>query len=67
MHELAMDVLTGPAIDAQPIFEPATVRAFLDRLDDLDHIDRTGADFVVHRLLSTTLLHERFEMSPDPA
>ncbi|MDG2114146.1 MAG: asparagine synthase (glutamine-hydrolyzing) [Actinomycetota bacterium] len=67
MHELAMDVLTGPAIDHQPIFDPQAVRAFLDRLDGLDHADRTGADFVVHRLLSTTILHERFAMSPDVA
>ena len=62
MNELAMDVLTSDAIDQQPIFEPGAVRGFLDRLDTLDHDARTSADFIVHRLLSTTLLHQRFGM-----
>lgn len=62
MHELAMDVLTGDAVDQQPIFDPGAVRGFLDRLGTLDHDARTSADFIVHRLLSTSLMHQRFGM-----
>ncbi len=63
MLTYARDVLTGPGFDDQPIFDPTKCRAFLDDLDNRDPAARGQADTVVQRLLSTTLLHQRFGMS----
>ncbi len=59
----ARDVLAGAAFADQPIYDPVKTRRFIEQLDDKDPADRGPADAVVQRLVSTTLLHERFGMS----
>ena len=63
MLTYARDILTGPEFDDQPVFDPVKCRSFLDDLDNQDQAARSQADTVVQRLLSTTLLHQRFNMS----
>ncbi|MGH1492556.1 MAG: asparagine synthase (glutamine-hydrolyzing) [Acidimicrobiales bacterium] len=63
MLTYARDILTGSSFDDQPIFDPVKCRTFLDDLENRDQATRSQADTVVQRLLSTTLLHQRFNMS----
>lgn len=59
----ARDVFAGSSFADQPIFDPAACRSFIDALAQREPGERGQADTVVQRLLSTTLLHERFGLS----
>jgi asparagine synthase (glutamine-hydrolysing) len=63
MFVFARDVLAGPEFESQPVFEPIAARAFLDDAADLPAAERGQVDAVVQRMLSTTLLCERFKLT----
>ena len=60
MYRFARDTLTGQTLADQPIFDPAAVTGFLDSLTAMDPIERNRADAAMHRVLSSTLLMQRF-------
>ena len=63
MLELFGDVFASRALDNQPIFEPAAVRDLFDSLKDKTPEERLGLDGLLNRILSMTLMNERFGMS----
>lgn len=63
MYVFARDALSPTALADQPIYDPATTTAFLDGMSELDAAERAKADAVMQRMLSTTLLSQRFGMS----
>ncbi len=62
MLELYQETFASPALDAQPFYDPAAVRALLATLRRSAPEDRFGIESVLQRVLSTTFLHERFSM-----
>lgn len=63
MLELLGDVFASPLLDAQPIFDPKAVRHVFRTLPERPVEERELLDLQLHRVLSTTLLHQRFAMS----
>ena len=63
MMELFGDVFGSSLLDAQPIFDPAAVRALFQTLPDRSPEQRVGVDGLMNRILSLTLMHQRFGMS----
>jgi asparagine synthase (glutamine-hydrolysing) len=63
MLELYGDVFASSLLDDQPIFDAATVRRFFRRLPEQTPEERVGADGLLNRILSLTLMHQRFGMS----
>src|SRR5262249_45821 len=63
MLELFGDVFASSLLDEQPIFEPAAVRGLLGDLPSQTPEQPTHADGLLNRILSITLLHQRFGMS----
>jgi len=63
MYLFAKDVVTDPSFDDQPVFDPDATRAFLDGLSALAAPEREQPDTLVHRVLSTTLLTQRFGLT----
>jgi asparagine synthase (glutamine-hydrolysing) len=63
MMELFGDVFGSSLLDAQPIFDPAAVRALFQGLPDRSPEQRVGVDGLMNRILSLTLMHQRFGMS----
>ena len=47
----------------QPIFDPAAVRGLFRELPDRTPAERAGLDGLLNRILSLTLMHQRFGMS----
>ena len=64
MFELFEDVFSSAALEHQPIYDPAAVRALLTTLRTSAPEERFATEAVVHRVLSTALLHERFGVVP---
>lgn len=62
LTQLMQDTLRGPALDAQPFFDPASVRVLLDRLPDLEPSKRSGASYILTMILSTCVLNERYKL-----
>ena len=60
MFELFEDVFSSAALEHQPIYEPAAVRKLVSTMRASAPEDRFATETVLHRVLSTTLLHERF-------
>jgi len=60
MFELFEDVFSSAALEHQPIYDPAAVRALVTTMRASAPEDRFATETVLHRVLSTTLLHERF-------
>lgn len=60
LYQLINDVLRGPALDAQPFFEPASVRALLDKMPGLDDRKRSGASYLLTMVLSACVLQDRY-------
>jgi len=60
MFELFDDVLSSSALGHQPIYDPTAVRALVATMRASAPEDRFATETVLHRVLSTTLLHERF-------
>lgn len=63
MFSFVEEVVNDPSFASQPIFEPVAVSRFLDEVQEMDAEGRGMADAVVQRIVSTTLLHQRFGLS----
>jgi asparagine synthase (glutamine-hydrolysing) len=63
MMELFGDVFGSSLLDDQPIFDPSSVRDLFNTLPDRSPEDRVVADGLLNRVLSLTLMHQRFGMS----
>jgi asparagine synthase (glutamine-hydrolysing) len=63
LRELFGDVLASSALDAQPVFDPAAARNLYRGYAELPPEVRMPADALLHRIVSATLLHQRFGMS----
>ena len=60
MFELFEDVLSSAALGHQPIYDPIAVRTLVATMRASAPEDRFATETVLHRVVSTTLLHERF-------
>lgn len=63
MYVFARDTLTEQALAGQPIYDPQAVTGFLDAMEHLDDVERGKADAVMQRVLSTTLMGQRFGLT----
>jgi len=63
MLELFGDVFGSSLLDEQPIFDAAAVRALFGSLPERTPEERVGLDGLFNRVLSFTLMNERFGMS----
>jgi asparagine synthase (glutamine-hydrolysing) len=63
MLGLLGDVFASSLLDAQPIFDPKAVRSLFRSLPERPFEERALIDLQMHRVLSATLMHERFGMS----
>ena len=63
MMELFGDVFASSLLDDQPIFDAAEVRAVFRSLPEQPPEQRVRADGLLNRILSLTLMHQRFGMS----
>jgi asparagine synthase (glutamine-hydrolysing) len=63
MLELLGDVFASSLLDDQPIFDAAAIRRFFRGLPDQTPEKKTAADSLLNRVLSLTLMHQRFGMS----
>jgi asparagine synthase (glutamine-hydrolysing) len=63
MLELFGDVFASSLLDDQPIFDPAAVRNLFRALPERTPEERLGMDGLMNRILSLTLMHQRFGMS----
>jgi len=61
--ELFGDVLASSLLDEQPIFDAAAVRGLFRVLPERTPEQRVGVDGLLNRVLSLTLMHQRFGMS----
>ncbi len=57
------DVLASSAVEDQPFYEPARVRALLSRAADLPPAERASLDSAVVSIASMCVLQERFKLS----
>ena len=60
MLELFGDVFASSLLDEQPIFDPAAVRSLFRGLPHRTPAERTSLDGLLNRVLSLTLMHQRF-------
>ena len=63
MLELFGDVFASSLLDDQPIFDAAAVRGLFRALPEQTPEQRVGVDGLMNRVLSLTLMHQRFGMS----
>ena len=63
MLELFGDVFASSLLDDQPIFDAAAIRRVFEQLPQQPPEQRVGIDGLLNRVLSLTLLHQRFGMS----
>ena len=63
MLELFGDVFASSLLDEQPIFDAAAIRRLFRELPERTPAERAGADGLLNRVLSLTLMHQRFGMS----
>jgi asparagine synthase (glutamine-hydrolysing) len=63
LYGLYRDVFASKALDEQPIFDPVVVRRVLTDFANLDAQEQVLVDGLLNRVLSMTLMHERFGMS----
>ena len=61
--DLFGDVFASSLLDEQPIFDPASVRGLFQALPGLPPADRVRVDGLMNRIVSLTLMHQRFGMS----
>ncbi len=67
MMLMFQDVMASRALDEQPIFDPKRARATLDAMLSSPPEQRMSYEGRIQRMVSTTLMHERFGMSQDLA
>ncbi len=63
LYELYADVFASKMLDDQPIYDPQAVRAAFKRFSEIAPEERALADNFLNRVLSMTLMNERFKMS----
>jgi len=63
MLELFGDVFASSLLDEQPIFDAAAVRSLFRGLSDQSHEQLVRLEALMHRVLSLTLMHQRFDMA----
>jgi asparagine synthase (glutamine-hydrolysing) len=63
LRELFGEVLNSSLLDEQPIFAPAAVRGLFEAFPGLPAGDRMRVDGLMNRIVSLTLMHQRFGMS----
>ena len=63
MLELFGDVFSWSMLDDQPIFDAAKVRALFASIPEREPAERVMMDGMMNRVLSMTLMHQRFGMS----
>jgi asparagine synthase (glutamine-hydrolysing) len=63
MLDLFSDVFASSLLDDQPIFNAAAIRGVFAQLPKLPADQRIGIDGLLNRVLSLTLMHQRFGMS----
>jgi asparagine synthase (glutamine-hydrolysing) len=63
MLELFGDVFASSLLDEQPIFDAAAVRLLFEQLPQQPPEQRVAVDGLLNRVLSLTLMHQRFGMS----
>jgi len=63
MLELFSDVFASSLLDDQPIFDATAIRRLFDQLPQQPPEQRFGVDGLLNRVLSLTLMHQRFGMS----
>ena len=56
------DTLRGPALEAQPFYDPQAVLGVLDRMPMLDDQKRSGASYLLTHVLSACVLQERYKL-----
>jgi asparagine synthase (glutamine-hydrolysing) len=61
--ELMGDTFTSSLLDDQPIFDPSAVRELHRTFPDREPAERMAVDGLMNRVLSLTLMHQRFGMS----
>ncbi len=57
------DVLASRALNEQPIFDPARVRQAFQQMKECPADQRPAYEGRIQRVVSTTLMHQRFGMS----
>lgn len=67
MMEMMADVLASRALDDQPIFDPAKARQAFEEMKTCAPDERPAHEGRIQRIVSTTLMHERFGMSGELA
>jgi asparagine synthase (glutamine-hydrolysing) len=65
MMTMFQDVLASRALDEQPIFDPARARQAFQDMKSCPLDQRPAFEGRIQRVVSTTLMHERFGMSQD--
>jgi len=63
MMTMLADVIASRALDDQPIFDPAKARAAFKDMQTCPPDQRPAHEGRIQRIVSTTLMHERFGMS----
>lgn len=63
MMTMLADVIASRALDDQPIFDPAKARAAFKDMQTCPPDQRPAYEGRIQRIVSTTLMHERFGMS----
>ena len=63
MMTMLADVIASRALDDQPIFDPTTARAAFKDMQTCPPDQRPAYEGRIQRIVSTTLMHERFGMS----
>ncbi len=63
LSQYCQDTLRSNVVENQPFFAPTQVRALMDRIAASEPAERAAHEGVVLRILSTCLLHQRFNMT----
>jgi asparagine synthase (glutamine-hydrolysing) len=67
MMTMLADVMASRALDDQPIFDAAKARQAFKQMQDSPADQRPAIEGLIQRVVSTTLLHQRFGMSGEIA
>ena len=65
MMQFFRDTLASRALDAQPIYDPLKVRSLADVWRTAAADQRIAVEGIMNRIVSTTVMHDRFRMSTE--
>lgn len=65
MMQFFSDMLTSKALDNQPIYDPVRARSLFNVWKSAPADQRIGVESIMHRIVSTTVLHGRFGMAAE--